>query len=280
MIPHGAFSVLKFELKRSLTPGRIAAWLLLVSFPIFVVSVIKYYEPPETTEQVWGVLLFGLIPEVICLFGLLLWATPVVQAELEGRTWIYLAVRPRGRVSVLLGKFLTAVVWTATAGWLSATVCTFVANPLDLSEAWEALLTLEPSGKEWQAAFSSLGRMWLTMMALVGLSACAYGALYCLLGALFHRRAMVVAVAYTLVFEFLVSLIPAVINKLTVQYRLRNLLFTWMDWKEDLPDGASLLLGDEPFWVHLAVLAGLTIALLLIATQIIQKMEYVSAEES
>ena len=60
----------------------------------------------KVPDTVWGLILFGLIPEVITLFGLLLWVTPVVQAELEGRTWIYLAVRPRGRVSMLLGKYL------------------------------------------------------------------------------------------------------------------------------------------------------------------------------
>ncbi len=48
---------------------------------------------------------------------------PLVHAELEGRTWIYLAVRPRGRVSVLLGKYLTAVAWTTLAGWTSTTIC-------------------------------------------------------------------------------------------------------------------------------------------------------------
>ena len=214
----------------------------------------------KVPDTVWGLILFGLIPEVITLFGLLLWVTPVVQAELEGRTWIYLAVRPRGRVSLLLGKYLTAVTWTALAGCVSATICVQIAQPE------EAL------------------RLWITMLALVGLACLGYGALYSLIGVLLHRRAMVIAVAYTLIFEFLVSLIPAVINKFTVQYRLRNLLVSFMDWRELLMqesgEASDVLLGKEPPWLHVIILIGITIFLLAVAAQVIQRKEYATADEA
>ena len=278
---HGALSVFRFELRRTMTPSRIAAWLMLVVFPILIVSIMKYYEPdfdPFPADQpvwstesgrenplergrypstLWGAVLFGLVPEVITLFGLLLWVTPLVHAELEGRTWIYLAARPRGRVSVLLGKYLTAITWTAAAGWCSATACVLVARP------------------------DHALRLWATLIALVGLATVAYGAVYSLIAVWLHRRAMVVAVAYTLIFEFLVSLIPAVVNRLTVQYRLRNLLFDWMDWRRLLPSEAGvLLLGKQPPWVHLLVLAGIVVGVLALSAQVIQRKEYASATDA
>ncbi len=211
---------------------------------------------PHVPDTDWGWMLFALIPEVITLFGLLLWITPVVQAELEGRTWIYLAVRPRGRASTLLGKYLTAITWTALSGWVSVTLCVWVAQP---EEAW---------------------RLWATLIALVSFACLAYGALYSLIGVFLHRRAMVIAVAYTLVSEFVVAFVPAVINQFTVQYRLRNLLVDFMDWRSYYSKEAiGVLLGEQPLWLHVLVLLAATVALLVVAVQVIQHKEYATADD-
>jgi ABC-type transport system involved in multi-copper enzyme maturation permease subunit len=306
---HGALAVFRFEVRRTLTPSRCAVWLMLMLFPVFIISVMKYYEEtirhnlrprgerqvvvrlqeensgrpgavlridpsnpgswevttetPSEEEQpnpltyAWGAAFFGLIPEVITLFGLLLWVPPLVHAELEGRTWIYLAVRPRGRVSVLLGKYLTAVAWTTLAGWTSATVCVLIVRP--------------ENGL----------RLWYTTVALVAIASVSYGAVYSLFGVWLHRRAMVLAVAYTLIFELLVSLIPAVINKFTVQYRLRGLFVTWMDWRSLMPEEAKeLFLGNEPAWLHVTILLVGVVVVMSVALQLIQRKEYVTASDN
>ncbi len=301
MMFRGLASVFQFEMLRTMTVSRLAIWSLLIAFPVFIVSVLKHYEEQvvsegDTTvvvrqengsviryqtrqqpfgpfdqgqagpeggaslehypESVWGLVFFGLIPEVITLFGLLLWVTPMIHTELEGKTWIYLAVRPRGRASVLLGKYAAAMAWTLLAGWTSTTICVWIARP---EHAW---------------------RLWATIVSLVTLACLAYGALYSLFAAVFPRRAMVIAVAYTLVFEFLVSLIPAVINQLTVQYRLRNLLIYWMDWRKDLPEEAEILFGNEPAWQSILVLLVVSSVLLAVAYQLIQRREYATAAEA
>ncbi len=345
MIPHNTLSVFRFEFRRTLTVSRIGVWLLLVMFPVFIVSVMKYNEdkfqgekfskprqsmtieipgydlkitdikfrhgrriatiivgsgadtrvlrdvpiPNELTgeeakasfgqlfseyqasmdeaqeskveakidDTVWGWVLFGLIPEVITLFGLLLWVTPVVQAELEGKTWIYLAVRPRGRASVLFGKYLAAITFTALAGWTSATICIYIAQP---AYPW---------------------RLWSSLLLVVGGACLGYGALYSLIGVFVQRRAMVIAVAYTLIFEFLVSFVPAVINQFTVQLRLRNLFVRFMGWRESLGEElGETFLGHQPAWLHVLILCGFTVTLLAIAMQVIQRKEYATADEA
>jgi ABC-type transport system involved in multi-copper enzyme maturation permease subunit len=341
MIPHNVWSVFRFEVRRTLTFSRIGTWLLLVLFPVFIISVMKYYEDSIDDEQfgrrderpieiahagvtveiawrdgrrvltarygsgpeervvtgiipndlsrqeiatsyrdiinrleadtdveeqprnegvddtVWGLVLLGLIPSVTTLLGLLLWATPLVQAELEGRTWIYVAVRPRGRVSVLFGKYLTAVAWTALAGWISCSICILIAEP------YYAL------------------RLWATLMLIIGLACIGYGALYALIGVAIQRRAMVIAVAYTLIFEFLISFVPAVINQFTIQFRLRNLLVLLMGWRDLFPeDVGGAFLGDQPAWLHFVLLGTLILVLLVVASQLIQRLEYVTADEA
>ncbi len=56
------------------------------------------------------------------------------------------------------------------------------------------------------------------------MSSLCYVALYVLIGIAFSARATVVAVVYTLLFEGVLSTIPATINKFTVCYTLRALL--------------------------------------------------------
>ena len=213
-------------------------------------------EKRKVDDTLWGWMLLGLIPGVITLLGLLLWVTPLVQAELEGRTWGYLAVHPRGRASLLLGKYLTAIAWTALAGWTSLTICIFIAQPIH--------------------AF----RLWGSLVLMVGFACVGYGAVYSLIAVLAQRRAMVIAVAYTLILEFLVSFIPAVINQFTVLFRLRNLFVLLMGWRPLFAGAASdVLLNDQPAWLHILILSVYVLTLLAVAMQVIQHKEYIIEEE-
>ncbi len=236
--------------------GRLFAWAVLTLIPPGLMALVRSQAARLPPDFVMGMIVFVLIPEVICLLGLLLWATPLVQAELEGQTWTYLAVRPRGRLKVLIGKYLTAVIWTFSAAFMSVSITVLVLLPQEIL------------------------RFWAVMVALSFLSCIAYGALYALIGCLVHRRAMVFAVSYTLIFEFLVTLIPAMINQITIQFRLRNLLFLWMDWADDLPDNADVFLSDAPAIQHLILLLVATGILLGASAAAISWKEYVNSDEN
>jgi ABC-type transport system involved in multi-copper enzyme maturation permease subunit len=255
MLFRGALSVFRFEWSRTLTLARLIGWLVLALFPPTILSLLKMQGVP-LEEHVVGFVLYVLIPEVVCLLGLLLWATPLVQAEMEGKTWIYVAVRPNGRNAVLLGKYLTAVTWTTTAAWTAAALSVLLAFPA------------QPV------------RILIVICTLVLLSCLCYGAIYCFFAVLFHRRAMVFAVVYTLLVEVLVSVIPAMINELTVNYRLRNLLVIWMGWWPNLSEDWKLLLSDKPAWRHLLVLAMMPIIFLGASMVVLRLKEYVSADDA
>ncbi len=245
MNPFLVLDVFRFELKRSMTIGRSAMWIALVAFPVTLFVILRQIAPQERPEQ-WGLMLYFLVPEVICLLGLLLWATPAISTEIEGQTWIYLAVRRSGRTWVPLGKYLISVVWTFSAALVSCTGCVIVMGPM--------------------ADFD----LWMVINLLSLLSCIVHAALYLLIGVIFYRRTMVTAVAYTLTIEYGLSFVPALANKLTINYRLRGLLAEWKDW-EIARSIAENVMGREPASTHLLVLAAMTMAML---GAVIYRMEH------
>ena len=281
-------AVFLFEWKRSLTLPRMLWWAVLAAFPIFIIGLVRFnavvgpapskvvrhdgtvaaterLDPtPERvrSNELWrglcAWLLFALVPMLVSMLGTLLWATPAISSELERRSWVYLAVRPNGGTAVLLGKYLAAVTWVIPPALVGISIAVPLAGTGD-----------------------SL-RVWWTMVRLVLLSAPAYAAIYLLLGVVMPRRAMVLAVAYTLIFELMISFVPAVINKITVQYRLRSLAAEWCDisFSGGSPSGALSLIGTEPVWHHITVLVLLPVFLVGLSVALLRSSEFSSAIES
>lgn len=246
--------VARFEWQRSMGVGRVAVWLVLTLFPVAIVSLLKYLEPEPPDARVWT-LMIGVLSWAVSVLGVLAWATPAVQMELENRTWIYSASRPYGRRCLLLGRYLVAVGWAASAGASAIVISVAIAQP--------------PA-------------VWQTTAALLAccLIACAaYGALYCLLAAIFPRRAMVVAVTYTFVFELVVAWLPAVINQFTIQFRLRCLFFDWAQLSELVTRVRDILFSTSPHWVHLLVLTIYIVALLTVAVAVLERRQLVTSED-
>ena len=269
-------AVFLFEWKRALTWPRMVWWLILALFPIFIISIVRFNvfrvvpleeRLTENWQTVWrglcGWLLFALIPMLVSMLGTLLWTTPAVSTELERRSWVYLAVRPNGGTAVILGKYLAAVTWVIPPALIGLSVSV-------------PLTGLATFGACWQ--------VWWTMVRLVMMSVPAYAAIYLFLGVVLPRRAMVLGVAYTLIFELVISFVPAVINKLTVQYRLRALTAEWCDISFTQSAGRNAtvmsLLGSEPAWQHITILILLTVTLLGLSVGILRASEFSSSAES
>ncbi len=252
MNAESVWAVFRFEWRRSLSGFRIVAWLVLALFTPILILLVQSRPLDPVSEYVMGSVIFVLVVEVTCLLGLLLWGAPLIQAELESNSWIYLAVRPYGRVHLLLGKYANATTWVFLAA----------VTAISITSRFVWMVETE--------------RLWVVIVALSLLSSLAYGALYVLIAVVFPKKAMVFAVLYTLIFEGLVSLVPATINRLTIQYRLRSLLFHWMDWYDKVPEDARILLSKAPPWQNVGVLLGITVSLLAAAVVAIQFREYLT----
>ena len=250
-------AVFLFEWKTALTVPRMAWWAVLALFPVFIVTLIRIRPDLNPSADLWAAILFVLIPMLISMLGTFLCATSVVSSELERKSWVYLAVRPNGSTAVLLGKYLAAVTWVSSAALLGLTVSVLITQMDDMRG------------------------MWTTLARLICLSCPAYAALFLILGTLFPKRSMVIAVAYTLIFELVISFVPAMINKLTVQYRLRAL---FLDWADISIDNAELdflsLVSDASAAFHVAMLLAYTLVLLIAAVVVIRWCEFKVGEES
>ena len=98
-------AVAGFQLRRLFTLPRLAIAALGVLFPAAVLLAVRKTLSGSMDGTV-VVILYALIPEALCMLGLLVTMCPVVADELERGTWAHIAVRPHGRRALLLGTFL------------------------------------------------------------------------------------------------------------------------------------------------------------------------------
>lgn len=267
--------VVSYELTRSMTPGRWAMFLLMVCIPTALLIAVSQLTPDEvkytldasqTTQEkfvirdetnlAFSMLVYLLIPQVMTMLGMLVLASPIVHSELEGQTWIYALVRHAGRRSLLLGKYLVAVLWTSTAGILAVSLATpFV--PL-----------------------KNPAQLWLTASLLCLLASLAYGALFALIGVVMQKRVMVVSFVYALIAEGVLAWIPAVINQFTIAYRLRSILFRWLDLSVDqyFPNMGlarnAMVAQDPSGWVQVGLVLLISGILLGLALWLVETIQY------
>lgn len=256
-------AVFTHEWRRSLTAGRIVWWILMSLFPIVVSIVIRTrpdFEPNmpvQSRDTFWSIFLYVMIPCLSSTLGVLLTAGPAIATELEQRSWVYMATRPNGILWLLLGKFLVAFTWGYSAAAVALTGAIVITNAPSKLAIWE------------------------TMMLLSMLSCLAYSAAFLLVGAIFPKRAMVFAVMYATIVEVVLGLIPAVVNRLTVQFRLRSLMVQWLPSDKNLRDARAFeyVFGTDPAWMHVLWLLGLTAGYLLVAQVIVHLKEFTTASE-
>ena len=244
-----------FELARSLTGGRLAAATILALFPpsmTMLTLLATNYAMPH-------LVIIGVTVFMVILLAQLLWAAPVVHTELEGKTWIYLASRPQGRVSTVLGKYAIAVFWGFNVAWTAMTLC--MLGVLDLFTPHD------------------LFYHWLIFTLMIALACIAYGSVFTLIGALFHRRAMVFCAGYALLSEVVLANIPAVISRFTVQFHLASLAVDLLGIDNPAAPMQHLYREQGP-WTDLFLIFLITISCLAATIYTLRSREYITADEA
>lgn len=248
-------AVAGFQLSRLLSRQRLLLAAIGAVFPAAVMLAVRRTAAGGLDRDLAVTMIYALVPEAVCMLGLLVTMCPAVADELERGTWIHVAVRPGGRRALLLGTFLAAVIWTSVVGIVAAILAVAVVGvgrPLPLVALFAGLVIL-----------SAVGR----------------AALFSLPAVILPKRALVASVAVGLVVEYLAGFIPAVVNQATVSLRLRSLLVAWMGWRQRLPVEMQLLVDPQPAWVQVAAIGILAAVLLTAAAKILDYRQFPPSEE-
>ena len=265
---HSILATVRFEMTHFLSLQRLAVTTILALFPPVMLSLIfaGFRFSSETFE--FPLFVTVLFVSIVCLLGMLLWATPNVYSELEGKSWIFVASRPRGRISILLGKYLASVLFGFTVCFASITGCLLVIQ--GMTGSLEHPLWL-----------------WFSMNLLYLIACFCYGAVYSLIGTMFYRRAMVVAAAYTVTSGIVLANVPAVVSRLTLRFHLQFIGFNWFGGEmgmsnrdtNELLSHYSLTAASSSAW-HLLWLGVAIICALGVAVWVIISREYMTSDET
>jgi hypothetical protein len=260
---HSILAIIQFELSRILTWQRMSVAVVMAVFPPVMVTILMgsgvLFLPEFAVCVLCG---------MICLLSLLLWATPNVYAELEGKSWTFVTCRPHGRLAILFGKYLIAVLWSFSVSWAGMSFCLLVIDPQTLVSKLPVL------------------DLWLFLTAILFLASSVYAAIFSFFGVIVQRRAMVVAVGYFLIIEVVAAAIPAVIGKVAMSYHLLCLLIQWVSWIFPDEHGQSgleefrMLWGLWPSWLHLLAIATMTMMMLTLSAWVIRSREYLTLEDA
>ncbi len=249
-----AWAVAAFQLDRLMTRPRLAMALVGALFPPAVMFAAIRTAPLDRNMAV--VMIYALIPEALCVLGLLVTMCPVVADELERGTWIHVAIRPGGRRSLLLGTFAAAVLWTssvAVTGLLLTLFITQLTQPIGLAAMFIALIVL-----------SCIGR----------------AALFALPAVILPKRALIASVGVAFLVEYMAGFLPAVVNQVTVSLRLRSLLVEWMGWRQQLPVEMMLFVDMYPASIQIIAVVILVMVLLTVACFILNRRQFPPSAEN
>lgn len=292
-----SLAIFRYEFKKSFSLGPTFLWLCVIAFPTLLQLLIDQAGNGIPTEFS-GVLLVGTIPGAVCLLTILSSMSPYLNTELEGNTWPYIAVRPFGRTSMMLGKYLVSVTRSIMAGFL-AIALVFPSTSLneinrDVPLPITMVATQSADGTnhaQWpeengadaatiEIEYDDPYPLWFALAILVVLSSVCYSTLFCLLGTIMHKKPMILSIIYTLVVEGVISMLPAVVNAFTINFYLRSIFLRLMGWElSELPSALSFL--NDPnmisqmstFW-DLISLAVLSVIFMVIANALLRNREY------
>ena len=209
-------------LREQLRGRRLLILALLFLLPGVLAAVLRLVPHPPPPEMLEFLLVFNLIPHALATLAALLYASGIIQDEVEGQTLTYLLLRPLPRWALYLTKLAVTILVTAVlTGFFS--VLALAVIYWDTPELWGEVLP-------WRA---------LKVAALMALAQAAYCSLFAALS-LLTRRALVVGLGYIIGFEGLLASFESVARRLTVMYYFRVLSVRWLNpphgprWSIDL----------------------------------------------
>lgn len=212
-------------LRQHLHGKRWMVMMALFLLPAGIALVARFTAPnmpPMALEFVIG---FMLIPQALLPLLALIYASGVIQDELEEQTITYLLVRPIPKWALYVMKLL-ATITTAVALSTVLTVLTYAAIYLGAEHSVE-----------------DVPRRCLTAVSVHALAVVAYCSLFGLVSVV-SRRAIVSCIAYAAIMEGLLANLPFSIRLATVIYYARLITHRSIEFVEQTSRGPLDVAGE------------------------------------
>jgi ABC-2 type transport system permease protein len=209
--PWALLTILRITAARQIRGSRLLIFSMLFALPIFFAVVAQRFANPYLVSVTETVLIFVFIPQALLPLTALLYASGMVQDEVEEQTLTYLLIRPIPRWLIYLVKVV--------ATWLVASALATIFTAGALVAVYWSVPEFEPEQLVRRAALIAT-ILSSSLFAYVGI----FGAL-----SLMIRRSLVVGVGYIVVFEGALANIDFVMRRGTVMYYLRVLSVHWLD---------------------------------------------------
>jgi ABC-2 type transport system permease protein len=217
-----------FTIRQHARGRRLLILALLFLLPALLAILIRSAVPQNSLVLLEFGLVLYVIPYTLVPLTAVLYASGMIQDEIEEQTLTYLLVRPLPKWSIYLVKLLATLV----AAVALAAVFTFV-----------TYVAMYAGDAGWEDA---LGARAPRMAVLFALSLVGY---CCLFGciSLYTRWSLVASVAYLVIFEGLLANFDFVARKITFMYYFRVLARRWLplDW-------AFIIQNRDPWSINLA----------------------------
>jgi ABC-2 type transport system permease protein len=204
-------ALLSITAARQVRGRRLVIFSLLFALPILFAVLAHRFADPYRASEAETILIFGLIPQALLPLTALLFASGMVQDDVEEQTLTYLLIRPIPRWLIYLVK--VSATWLVT----SALASVFTAGAL-VAVYWG----------EGALEYDQLIQRALLVSVILTLGLLAYVSVFGGLS-LVVRRSLVVGVLYIGVLEGVVANIDFVVRHLTVMYYFRTLSVRWLD---------------------------------------------------
>jgi ABC-2 type transport system permease protein len=265
-----AARIFDLSLDQMLWSRRTVFMALVVGGPLLIALVVRLID--LLAVGAGGVQIDGVRPSSEAIFGLMVWvfylrfAVPVLAVfygsslmadEVEDKTLTYLFSRPIPRGAVLLGKYLAYLVCTV-AVVLPSVVLVY-------------LLIMSRPGASLAGSFPDL----LKDLLVVVLGLATYGAAFAWVGAQF-KRPLLTGLAFVIVWEPVVLLIPGYLRRFSVAYYLQGLVPQAMPTDESTTSLLTALFREFPsagtslFWLGV-----ITVVALWLSMRTVTRREYV-----
>ncbi len=211
--PSAVWTLFMMTVARHCRARRLLVLGFLFLLPIGIALLARHYDPNYQPENVETALIFYMIPHTLIPIAALLYASGIIQDEIEEQTLTYLLIRPLPRWLIYMTKMTATIVVTTLL------VSLFAA-------ATEVVVYWNSPGLQEVVPGRSL-----KLAALFLLSLSAYNALFgCL--SLFIRRSLAMGVTYIVLFEGIFANIDFVFRRATVMYYFRVLSLRWLEGRD------------------------------------------------